>query len=163
MNTENLNLTLADIEASLLRRKCDALEDIIDEQDDEGEGDAQVDEATVASDGAKISSQKAGGGAPSGPDAYAGYSVGSEGDRHLDGGGTRTADAERAETLRAAMHGGPGDNPPQTTDGKAAMARKYSRKDKDNQGDVDHSGHQSGAGSSSGSMKANRETPRMTY
>lgn len=158
MDIDTLNLTLADVEVQLLRRKCDMLESDLDELTPEDE----VDEATLASDGAKIATQQAGGGM-GGPETYAGYSVGREGDRHMDGGGTKTAAPERSAALAAAMRGGPGDMPPQTTAGKAAAALSYTRKDKDNQGDVDHSGHQSGAGGSGGGMAPKKEPSRMTY
>lgn len=132
MNLRDLELTLADIESQLLHRKCDYLE-------------SELEEASLASDGAKITGPQAGGGINGGPEAYAGYTVGNEGDIHRDGGGTDSAQAERSKTLRATLRGGPGDTLPQTQAGKAAAAQAYNRKDRDNQGDVDHSGFQSGA------------------
>ncbi len=138
MDLTTLNLVLADIKAALFERKCSQLESVIDGYE------AELGEASLASDGTKIASKQAGGGM-SGPEAYAGYTVGREGDRKLDSGGTLSASSERMTTLKAALHGGPGDMPPQTTAGKAAMAKKYSRNDRENKGDVDNSGYNSGA------------------
>ncbi len=143
MKLDELNLVLADIKTALVERRCEHLEAAIDEYDDD-EDDDDLDEASLASDGTKISKQQAGGGS-GGPEAYTGYTVGNEGDRKLDGGGTKSASSERMQTLRASLHGGPGDMPPQTTAGQAAHAKKYSRKDRENMGDVNNSGHYSGA------------------
>ncbi len=140
MNLVELELTLADVQTSLLTRKCSRLEALLPDAD-------PVDEATVASDGAKISTQSSGGGASGGPEGNQGYTVGQEGDIHLDGGGTKTPSTTMA-ALKAALKGGPGDSVPQTIDAKAAAAKHYTRMDRDNQGDIDHSGHQSGAGHS---------------
>ena len=141
MNLRDLELTLADIETQLLHRKCTQLESELDSEDDD---DDSVDEATLASDGAKIVGPQAGGGMKGGPEAYAGYTVGNEGDIHLDGGGTKSPTTTQ-DALRCALRGGPGDMPPQTQAGKAAAAQEYNRRNSDNQGDVDHSGYQSGA------------------
>ena len=138
MTLKDLELTLADIESQLLARRCDYLESLIDDDSD------SVDEASLASDGAKIVGPKSGGGISGDAEAYQGYTVGNEGDIHLDGGGTK-APSTTMDALKAALKGGPGDMPPQTQEAKAAAAKAYTRMDRDNQGDVDHSGHQSGA------------------
>ena len=141
MNLRDLELTLADIETQLLYRKNEQLEAMLDSEDDDSD---PVDEAHLASDGAKIVGPMAGGGRKGGPEAYAGYTVGQEGTIHLDGGGTKSPTTTQ-DALRAALKGGPGDMPPQTQAGKASAAQTYNRKNHDNQGDVDHSGFQSGA------------------
>jgi len=151
MSLANLETTLADVETELWKRRSVTLESLLDAISDDDDPDDEVEEQSqVASDALSTRYKSSAGGLGKGaPEGYRGRSVEREGDIKFDDGSVDSAQAERMNVLKAAMRGGPADMPPQTTTAKAAAAKKYSRKDRDNMGDVDNSGAMSGAGASS--------------
>ncbi len=135
MDLNQLNTTLLGIENALLHRKCTTLEADHAELDDVCE---ELIEAYEIEGQAVDTSAGTGGKPPE--EAYAGYDVGREGERHMDTGATKTAEAERAKAHAAAMKGGP-DDKGKTGKGVAAAAadaHSASSKSREDRGDVDH-------------------------
>lgn len=135
MDLNQLNTTLIGIENALLRRKCTTLEAAHAELDDVCEELIEAYEI----EGEAVDTSAATGTTPA-PETYKGYDVGREGDRHMDSGGTKTAEAERARAHAAAMKGGPDDKGKTGQDvaAAAAAAHSASSKSREDRGDVDH-------------------------
>jgi len=128
MDLNQLNTTLTGIENALLRRKCAVIEAAFNELDDAVEEAYEI-------EGQSVDTSASSGGAGDG------YTLGREGDVHMDGGSTKTAAAEKAKAAAKAMQGGPGDKgTPQSTSGLETRAYGSSSKSREDRGDVDH-GH----------------------
>ena len=136
MDLNQLNTTLTGIESALLRRKVTQLEGAFDELDEACEEMVEAYEI----EGQAVSTSSASGSDPGG-EAYAGYTVGDEGDRKMDSGATKTSAAEKAKAHAKAMQGGPDDKgAPQSTSSAEARAHSSSSRDREDRGDIDH-GH----------------------
>ena len=135
MDLNQLNTTLIGIENALLRRKCAQLESDHAELDDVCEGLIEAYEA----EGHVVDTSAASGTRPSG-EAYQGYDVGKDGKRHMDGGGTKNSEAEKARAKACANKGGPDDKGKvgATVASMAKSAHTHSSRDREDRGDVDH-------------------------